>query len=164
MKGKAKYYVGSSLLIIFSFLLGIVYSRQGRPPQEKRPIETAPEVVKLLNLKDGFMDRSSLEAVDVNGDGAEEIIYRSQGASWSHLTSILTRGENAQLVLFCDSCTFQDYSGFVEFDDLNNDGVQEVIVNTAWEEVKDSDGQIDYEKSIIPEVVYYYNGKDYIKR
>lgn len=112
---------------------------------------------KLLQIRNNDKTVSFVRTVDINNDGSDEIVYEPRSSSWYNKTFILKGGEdNNPFALFCSNCQFETYASSPEFKDLNNDG----LLDIRLPEFVDSAN--NYQRS--RDVIYFFNGKDYIKQ
>lgn len=139
------------LASLIFFLLGIAFGYQLKKPTQIQPS------YKLLHIKNTDKSISFIRTLDINNDGADEVIYEPRSASWYNNTFILKRGDESNpFIPFCEHCQFETYASSVEFKDLNNDKLFDIRLP----EVVDS--KDNYKKS--SDVIYLFNGEDYIKQ
>ncbi len=97
---------------------------------------------------------SYLEIVDLNDDGIDEGIFRLTSMSWISEIRIL----NDELLPLCDKCDFLVRNGGLEYVDLDNDKVFELIITNEVEYTNEVE-EIFSERS-----TYWWVNDNYEKR
>ncbi len=154
-------------LIVLIFVLGgyIIWQRlPAKSPQiiptgqtqkeniNEASISSYPTENKMFCFQGEYPNGSCLQAVDINNDGREELLYLPRGASW-RMTSIVLKEspESGNYFLpFCENCVFKSYNSSIILKDIDGDNDLDIIIPT----VADDNWNFKFE-------IYQWNGRNF---